>query len=74
MGKLLNLFIAGPSQIYNVGYSEGSQLPDVGLGLYCASEREPFAHEESLHRLGPVLIPSRPRRFKNLSIRNGILV
>jgi hypothetical protein len=54
VGKLLDFFIVGPPQIYNVGYSEGSQLFHVGLGLYCASEREPFAHEESFHRLGPL--------------------
>jgi hypothetical protein len=46
----------------------------VGLGLYCASEREPFAHEESLHRLGPPLIPKRPRRLENLYFVNAIFV
>lgn len=52
--KFLNLFIVRPSQIYDVGYSESLQFLHVGLGFDCASEREPFAHEESFHRLGPL--------------------
>jgi hypothetical protein len=38
------------------------------LGSDCASEREPFAHEERLHRLSPLSIPKRPRRLENLTI------
>ena len=64
--KHLNFSVVRAPQVYNVGYSEGFQLPHVGLGLDCASEREPFAHEESLHRPGPLPIPKRPRRLENL--------
>jgi hypothetical protein len=49
--------VSAPSQVYHVGYSEGLQLLHVGLGLYCASKREPFAHEEGFHRLGRLLVP-----------------
>ena len=55
-----------------MGYSEGSQLLHVGPGLYCASERKPFAHEESLHRLGPLSLPKRPRRLENLYFVNAV--
>jgi hypothetical protein len=72
--KLLNVSIVRPSQINDVGYSEGSQLLHVGLGLYCASEREPFAHEESFHRVGPLSIPNRPRRLENLYFVNAVFV
>ena len=46
--------VLAPPQVDDVGYAEGLQLLHMGLGLNCASEREPFAHEESLHRLGPL--------------------
>jgi hypothetical protein len=55
--------VLAPAQIDDVGYAEGSKLLYVGLGFYCASEREPFAHEERLHRLGPLSDPNRPRRL-----------
>jgi hypothetical protein len=71
--ELLNLPIIRPTQIYYVGYSQGFQLLHLRLALDCASEREPFAHEESFHRLGPVSIPKRPRRLENLYFANAIL-
>lgn len=49
--------VTAPPQVYDVGYAEGVQLLYVCLGLYCASKREPFAHEEGLHGLGPLLVP-----------------
>ena len=72
--KLLNVSIVRPSQINDVGYSEGFQLLHVSLALNCASEREPFAHEESFHRPGPVLIPTRPSRLENLYFANVVLL
>jgi hypothetical protein len=46
----------------------------VGLGFDCAAEREPFAHEERFHQLGPVWIPYRPRRLENVYFVNAVLV
>lgn len=74
MAKLLNLSIVRPPQIYDVGYSERLQLLHVGLGFDCAAEREPFAHEERFHQLGPVWIPYRPRRLENVYFVNAVLV
>jgi hypothetical protein len=74
VGKLLNLLIVRLAQVYYVGYSERFQLPCMRLGFNCASEREPFAHEESFHRLGPLSIPNRPRRLENLYFVNAVLV
>ena len=71
MFKLLNLAIIGAPEVYDVGYSEGSKLLHVGLGLDCASKREPWAHEESFHRLAPGRIPNRPRRLYNLYFTNA---
>ena len=71
MFELLNLPIIGAPEIYDVGDTEGSELLHVGLGLDCASKREPSAHEESLHRLAPGLIPNRPRRLYNLYFTNA---
>lgn len=66
--------VFAPSQVYDVGYAEGLQLLGVCLGLYCASKREPFAHEEGLHRLGLLLVPHRPRRLENLYLPNAVFV
>jgi hypothetical protein len=71
MFEFLNLKIVRAPEIYDVGYTEGSQLPCVGLGRDCASKREPGAHEESLHRLAPGRIPNRPRRLYNLYFTNA---
>jgi hypothetical protein len=69
--ELLNLSIVGTSEVYNVGDSDSPKLFHVGLGLDCASKREPFAHEESFHRLAPGRIPNRPRRLYNLYFTNA---
>jgi len=75
MRKLTDIrIVLAPSQVYDVGYAEGLQLLYVGLGLDGASEREPFAHEESLHRLGPRLVPYRPRRLENVYLPNAVSV
>jgi hypothetical protein len=74
MGKFLNLSIVRPPQIYDVGYSKSLQLLHMSLGLDCASEREPFAHEERFHRLGRLGNPNRPRRLENLYFANANLV
>ena len=66
--------VLAPPQVDDVGYAEGSQLLYVGLGLDCASEREPFAHEESVHRLAPLSVPNRPRRLENLYFVNAVSV
>jgi hypothetical protein len=63
VSELLNLSVIRAPQVYDVSYSESLQLLDVGLGFDCASEREPFAHEESFHRLCLGSIPNRPRRL-----------
>jgi len=66
--------VIAPPQVYDVGYTEGLQLLHVSLGLYCASKREPFAHEEGFHRLGLLSDSNRPRRLKNLYFVNAALV
>jgi hypothetical protein len=50
--------VLAPAKVDDVSYSEGLELFHVGLCLYCASEREPFAHEKNLHQLAPVRFPN----------------
>jgi|HubBroStandDraft_1064217.scaffolds.fasta_scaffold74359_2 hypothetical protein len=52
VGEFLDLSIVRAPQIYDVSYAQRSQFLDVGVGFDCASEGEPFAREESFHRLG----------------------
>jgi len=52
--ELLNFSIVRLAQIYYVGYSKSFQLLHMRLGFDCASEREPFAHEEGFHWLRPL--------------------
>jgi hypothetical protein len=66
--------VSAPSQVYDVSYSEGLQVLHMCLGFNCASEREPIAHEESLHRLGPLSNSDRPRRLENLYLPNAVFV
>ncbi len=63
-----------PPKVYDVRYAEGLQLLCVCLGLDGASKREPSAHEEGLHRLGPPCIRNRPRRLENLYLPNAVSV
>jgi hypothetical protein len=73
VSELLNVSVTRASEVYDVSYSERLQLLHMGLGFYCASEREPFAHEEGFHRLGALRNPNRPRRLENLYFANAIL-
>ena len=74
MLKLLNLLIVRSTQIYDVGYAEGLQFLRMSLGSYGASEREPFAHEESSQGLYRREVPNRPSRLENLYFVNTIFI
>lgn len=71
--KLSNPSIGAPSQIDDVGDSEGTKFLDVGLFCYRAAKRQPPSNPKHLHAL-PALCasPKWPSCLINCCFTNAI--